>query len=574
MKHRQFRNKLDYQKALVELCQPLEHYYSEGKAYLQLGVTAAHYDKKTVGIEGFSRLLWGLVPLWAGGGDESYATLYQEGFKNGSNPTHEEYWGEMAEGHQAFVEMAAMGLGLLLAPDKIWEPLSKVEQENLNHWLLQINEHEFSKNNWQFFKVLVNIGLRHVGARYSQKAIEEGLEIIEGCYLGDGWYSDGQSIQRDYYIPFAMHFYGLIYAKTMKDLDPKRSQQFVERAKLFAKDFMYWFTESGEALPYGRSLTYRFAQVGFFSALAFADVEALPWGVIKGIVNRHFREWFQKPILDKEGLLTIGYAYPNLVMAEGYNSPTSPYWAFKSFLILALDETHSFWQAEEEPLPQLEELKVLEHAKMIIQRPEKDHIIALTSGQYAGFKPNNVAEKYSKFAYSSYFGFNVARSYYLLEQAAPDNMLVFKRDDMCFVRRECEQVEIGEKGIYSKWSPLTGIIVETMIEPYQDGHIRTHTIQAEFDIEAVECGFSVPDETYPLIDKVCGDRFAEVNSQKGYSRIELLQGDGAGDIIICEPNTNLIHPRTSLPHIKMTIKQGITTIKTYVAGLKSKPDHQ
>lgn len=572
MKHIQFKDKIDYQNALLELCEPLQKYYSEGRAYLNVGVTTAHYDKKTVGIEGFSRPLWGLVPLWAGGEKTNFLEAYREGFKNGSNPKGDEYWGELAEGHQAFVEMAAMGLGLLLAPDKVWEPLSAIEKENLTHWLLQINAYEFSRNNWQFFKVIVNIGLKKVGARYSQEAMEESLEIIEECYLGDGWYSDGKSNQRDYYIPFAMHFYGLIYAKTMYDTDTKRCKQFKERAELFAKDFIYWFTESGEALPYGRSQTYRFAQCAFFSALAFADVEALPWGVVKGIVNRHLREWFQKPILDKEGILTIGYAYPNLVMSEGYNSPSSPYWALKSFLVLALEDIHPFWLAEEEALPALDKLKVLKHAKMIMQRPEEDHIIALTSGQYAKFKPVNVAERYSKFAYSSYFGFNVAKSYYLLDQAAPDNMLVFKRDEMHFVRRECEKVEIREESIYSKWSPLSGITVETVIEPYKAGHTRTHTIWADFDVEALECGFSVPDDTYPLMNKLCGKGFATVDNRQGYSHIELMQGEADGDVIICEANTNLVHPRTAMPYVSMKIKKGITVIKTYVIGLKNKPE--
>ena len=59
---------------------------------------------------------------------------------------------------------------------------------------------------------------------------------------------------------------------------------------------------------------------------------------MKGIVNRHMRSWWEKPVFDKEGLLTIGYAYPNLNMAEGYNGPGSPYWALKSFIVLAVED--------------------------------------------------------------------------------------------------------------------------------------------------------------------------------------------------------------------------------------------
>ena len=42
-------------------------------------------------------------------------------------------------------------------------------------------------------------------------------------------------------------------------------------------------------------------------------------------------------------------------MCEDYNAPGSPYWALKTYLMLALPESHPFWQAEEQPLPSLAE---------------------------------------------------------------------------------------------------------------------------------------------------------------------------------------------------------------------------
>lgn len=40
-----------------------------------------------------------------------------------------------------------------------------------------------------------------------------------------------------------------------------------------------------------------------------------------------------------------------LLIAQDYNSPQSPYWALKSFLVLALPSSHPFWQAKEETYP-------------------------------------------------------------------------------------------------------------------------------------------------------------------------------------------------------------------------------
>ena len=62
------------------------------------------------------------------------------------------------------------------------------------------------------------------------------------------------------------------------------------------RDYLYWFEDGGRAVPFGRSLTYRFGQCAFFSALAFAGVEALPWGVVKSRVLGNLRDWFAQPI--------------------------------------------------------------------------------------------------------------------------------------------------------------------------------------------------------------------------------------------------------------------------------------
>ena len=81
----------------------------------------------------------------------------------------------------------------------------------------------------------------------------------------------------------------------------------------FAKQFLYWFDEDGAALPFGRSLTYRFAQVSFFSACLLCGIEPLPIGVMKGLIVRHMKYWLSLPVFDRNGILTIGYGYPNLI---------------------------------------------------------------------------------------------------------------------------------------------------------------------------------------------------------------------------------------------------------------------
>lgn len=567
MKHYDFNGKSDYVKAFETMCTPLKNYYSEGRALVNIGCTAAHFGERTVGLEGFSRILWGLVPLWAGGQSSCLDPYITEGIIHGTDPDHEEYWGAYKDGEQAYVEMAALAYGLLLAPERVWEPLSEKEQDRFADWLGQINSHRISDNNWLFFRVLVNCGLRRVHAGFSEKQLEQDLNRIDEFYLGDGWYSDGMTAQRDYYVGFAMHFYSLIYVKLMAEEDPERCARYKERSILFARSFIYWFGERGEALPYGRSLTYRFAQVSFWCALAFAEVEAMPWGVIKGIVNRHFRYWFSRPMLDCEGKLTLGYGYPNLNVCEGYLSPNSPYWSFKSFLVLALPEDHPFWSAEELPLPKLESVKFLPHAGMMIGRTGDGYTTALVSGQYSEWEPVHCAERYEKFAYSSYFGFCVPRAYYNLAQAAPDNMLAFLKDGYYHVRRRCISVMCDETKITSRWSPLKGVLVETELLFSGKGHIRTHVIHADQPYTVVEGGFGIPYREPGEVNTDGREGFASVSGPGGFSLIRLCEGTGQGNIIFCEANVNLLYPRTVLPYLQYEILEGTTTITVYVEGI-------
>src|SRR5690606_21199835 len=120
-------------------------------------------------------------------------------------------------------------------------------------WLGAINRLEIVDSNWLFFRVLVNLGLASVGAAHDEAALRAALDRLEQFYLGDGWYSDGANDQRDYYIPFAFHFYGLIYAGPAGATDPERAQRFRERVALFAEQFVAWFGDDGGALPFGRS---------------------------------------------------------------------------------------------------------------------------------------------------------------------------------------------------------------------------------------------------------------------------------------------------------------------------------
>ncbi len=546
------RTRADLQAAVRALFAPLKSHFSPGAARVRLGNTGALYDDHAAALEGFARPLWGLVPLAAGGGEFADWELYRRGLANGSDPQHDEYWGQPEERNQRLVEMGAIGLAIALIPEHVWEPLQPQARGNLARWLGTINRVGLVDSNWLFFRVLVNLGLAHVGAEHDERARRAALDRLEQFYLGDGWYADGMTAQRDYYIPFAFHYYGLIYAKLAGDRDPERAQRFRERAAQFAQDFIHWFAADGAALPFGRSLAYRFAQGAFWGALAFADVEALPWGVIKGLALRHLRWWSRRPIFEPDGRLSLGYAYPNLNMAEQYNSPGSPYWALKFFLLLALPESHPFWQAEEAPLPDLPPIHHQPHAYMIFCRDRASrHVVALAGGQHEPWI-RHAGEKYAKFVYSTAFGFSVPLGRRGLTQAAADSMLALSDDDECYRVRE-RPIEAGyEHGaLRSRWRPLPGVEVETWLIPSPPWHLRVHHLRTDRPLWSAEGGFALDRSGDDPLARAgveqAGEGVALARYPAGGSGLRDLLGRRDGRVLRVDPNTNLLAPRTVLP---------------------------
>ena len=556
----QLSTKQDFQALMHLFLDPLKPYYSAGGARLHLGDTGVTYGQAAIELEAFSRPLWALVPFWMGGGsDPEFEAIYRRGLAAGSDPENPEYWGSCKDYDQCFVEMAAIACGLLNAPDKLWDPLSGAEKQNLARWLDQINHHQIPECNWQFFMILVNLALKKCGMPYDAENMARGLARIDSYYSGDGWSTDGASPQKDYYIPWAIQYYGVLYATFAADSDPERAALYRSRAELFARQFIYWFDENGAALPYGRSLTYRFAQNCFWAACVWAGLEPFPLGVMKGLIVRNFRWWLEQKIFDRDGILTIGYCYPQMYMAERYNAPGSPYWGMKSFILLALPDDHPFWAAQAEPMPALDALKPMPHANMLVAR-RKGRVTAYAAGVNEGHGHGQFPEKYAKFAYDTRFGFCASRSREVIYQAAPDSMLAFVIDDNVFVRKVSLSHEIRTDRVVSKWSPFPGITVTTTVLPTADGHIRRHEIESAYPCEAYDCGFAVPNFAPGYVESTAGGAATARNAAVSCT----VSGSGEGTVIKCDPNVSLYSTNVCIPAVRYAIPEGRTVIETEI----------
>ncbi|KAK8100323.1 hypothetical protein PG999_010697 [Apiospora kogelbergensis] len=616
------------QELLRTLLDPLEPFFSPLKSRVRCpGATAVRFDQTASEIEGICRPLWGLACLLAGGGEYHGTEWWVQGIKAGTDPESPEFWGYPRDNDQRMVEMCPFGYALAVAPE-FWQSLNERERRNVETWLgNSINEKNMPNTNWLWFRVFANLGLKKNGGKFSQDRLDSDIEHLNTFYRGDGWSNDGPEgiHQMDYYSSsFAIHFLQLLYAKLAGDEEPERAEEFKKRAQMAALDLVHYFDDEGRAIPFGRSVGYRFAMVSFWGALAYAGVELpapLTWGMVKGIVLRHLRWWQTQPdIWSPSGTLTIGYSYPNMYMAENYNSPGSPYWACLGFICLAVPPEHPFWTSEEElPRDVIPKMKGLKHPGHIVSYLG-GHCMLLSSGQACGYPMKGTHAKYGSFAYSSAFGYSVPPGLLTLEQYALASQLGLSDDggEYWKTRRTSEYAGLETRGtdddaggnneitpvLVSVWKPFRDVTVRTTLAT-PNWHLRAHRIEAAGrEVMTADGSFAIRNQREPdgryldLYDpakggegtfpKIIGNydlntpegwaagregAFA-VSSRAGAVGIKALEEDkdnvGRSAMLVnADPNSNLIESRTVIPTLQHTVKQGQTV--WYVSAIYANP---
>lgn len=547
------RTRGDIAEALRACYEPLRACQSADGSRALIDGTGTLYDGGAADLESFARPLWGLAAAAVGGVDEAgwWASL-SAGIGAGTDPGHCSYWGAIGNFDQRIVELPALAFAAAVAPSRLVAP---EHRGRVAAYLRQARGRRVFDNNWQLFPALIEIGLGALGEVRDDEAIGQALRTPERFHAGDGWYRDGDLPQIDHYSGFAFHFYQLLILALLPEaVDRKLIEQ---RARTFAAGFTRWFADDGAALPFGRSLTYRFAHAAFFGACAFAGVEALPWGAMKGYYLRNLRWWRQWPITRRDGVLSVGYGYPNSLMAEEYNGPASPYWAFKAFLPLALDADHPFWRAEEEHLPPPIATTVIAAAGMIA-RAEPGQVAVLSAGQSQP-RIRGGAEKYSKFAYSTRYAFSVDTGLRRFDEGCFDSMIAFD-DGSGWRVREANRTRIADDALISVWYPWPDIEVETRL--WWDGpwQMRQHRLVTPRSLSCIEGGFAVCRPRLPVQSGEAGPGRAKIETSTDVSGILDRNGTRTGRVHRPAPNTNLLHARTLVPQLIGTLEPGSTTL--------------
>ncbi|TPQ22736.1 DUF2264 domain-containing protein [Streptomyces sporangiiformans] len=335
-------------------------YATPGQALIDLPGPPSKSGVRSDGLEGFARtfLLAALRTAGASGKDpHGFLERYNSGIARGTRtPGRDDAESWPVIGHhgihgQPMVESASVALALRLTTPWTWDTMPAADQDRLEQWLRGALRHTPAPNNWYLFPLTVAGFLESVGRgdAETRRGIERGLDLLDGWYQGQGWYSDGDGRSFDHYNGWALHLYPMLHAHLAGDralLD-----HLGPRLREFLDGFTLLFDANGAPIHHGRSLAYRFAAGASVALGALTGMTPLAPGVTRRVLSGALRHFLDRGALTADGVLSLGWYGPHEATLQRYSGPGSPYWASKGFLALLLPPGDPVWTATEEKAP-------------------------------------------------------------------------------------------------------------------------------------------------------------------------------------------------------------------------------
>jgi len=305
-------------------------------------------------LEGLSRTLFGASVLLKEDPDLKIngikiADYYRHHLVELTNPDSPIYIEPRAEDggpNQALVEFGAVAISLFVAPEVLWEPLTKAQQDALADTMISYGDGPTVPSNWKFFNIYVLSFFKTQGYEVNEALLSQYLEESLEHYSGDGWYNDNPAY--DYYSKWAFQMYGVLWN------DFFGSEHYPEIAKQFEKNFddlndnyPYLFARNGEMIMWGRSISYRFASITPFPLMGLRENPDINYGWMRRISSGNLLQFLQHPDFLHEGVPTLGFYGTFEPSVQGYSVRGSSYWSLKAFLALLIPEDNAFWTAQE-----------------------------------------------------------------------------------------------------------------------------------------------------------------------------------------------------------------------------------
>ncbi len=342
------------------------------------------------------------------GYDGSITRPYLNGIIRGTDPDSDGYWG-LHPIHSPLGTNIAMSI--LLSPKFLWNPLTQRQRDNLLDYLADlVKTRAWDCNCWYFPMMAVPLLEKH-GRPVNRVFLTRIFNRLLNWYRGDGWYIDGGNFTFDYY-----NWWGFqLYNHALLHFDPLWRDEFGSQIKqasgYFQEALPYFFGRDGGPIPWGRSVTYRFAVLSAIGYPLLSDSSLLPPGQARRIASGCLKYFWERGGMSENGLLEPGFHGPNSVVAEDYIRRGGPYWAVHGLVPLVLPQDHPFWTDKELPMPadRTGGRRALKGPEIVLKVSPLDGEARLYPGGSAvGHKGKwQRGIKYFQHAYSSYLGWPV-----------------------------------------------------------------------------------------------------------------------------------------------------------------------
>ncbi|WP_433328345.1 DUF2264 domain-containing protein [Spirillospora sp. CA-294931] len=533
-------------------------YATPGFAQYRLPGRASWSGVALDGLEGYARTFLLAAFRIAGAGEDADPRLverYATGLATGTDPDAPTAWPVLTDCSQQMVEAASIAVGLHESRRWLWDRLDDRVRERVVDWLSGFVGHRTWDNNWRLFQVVSEQFLASVGAPHSRSDIDEGLDRIEDWYVGDGWYTDGDGRNFDYYIGWALHLYPLLWARIAGEDDGGRAKVYKERLSEFLNGYVHFFGGDGAPVHQGRSLAYRYATLAPVWMGALADATPLAPGLTRRLASGVLRHFTERGVPDERGLLPLGWYGTFLPATQPYSGPASPYWASKGFLGLLLPPDHEVWTASERPLPieEADQYTSLPEPGWLLHGTRHDGIVRLVNhgSDHNPPEPAGACDDphYAKLAYSSRTA----------PQSAPhawtrdvDNHLALVAADGTASRRVRIHPLVTRDRFASSWhtARLPGDDGEYRVESASFLHgpweIRVHRVEAPPGARIREGGYALAHERRP--ESVTGPRWALATTEDGLtSALVGLHGWDAEPTVERDVEANALGPHSATP---------------------------
>jgi hypothetical protein len=328
----------------------------------------------------------------------------------GCDPNSVGYWKDQTKSSNTAGSVLAMAV--YINPTRFWDPFTPQQKRNLLEFIKAHAYNPSNNNNWYYFHLACVPLLEQNGLPSNRELLTKQYEHLMGWYRGDGWFMDGSNRSFDYYNFWAFQMYnGILYR-----YDCKWREQFGERIKTttaaFLKTLPYLYGKDGGQIPWGRSLTYRFASNAALSWAVINGYSTLPPGEARRIISGSMKYFWDHHCLGENGLLNIGYWGDNSSVAEPYTAPGDTYWAAQGLACLLIPENDPFWTATEAPIP-----ADGKGGKLAVEGAQFSLCVSSIDGDARMFPVGQplswnrdiwqAGEKYDQHAYSSSLGFCV-----------------------------------------------------------------------------------------------------------------------------------------------------------------------